>query len=140
MIDGLPIPSGIRITVELQPERFELQALTGRNNADWKTYELSVEKITNVQLMDERQIRQVVEQSASGMILGAAAFGTLGAMVGGRTKTKEKINVNLLLVIDYFSGEAKQIVLNVSDYKKASEQVVKRFREMKPVANDTVTL
>lgn len=90
--------------------------------------------------MDERQIRQVVEQSASGMILGAAAFGTLGAMVGGRTKTKEKINVNLLLVIDYFSGEAKQIVLNVSDYKKASEQVVKRFREMKPVANDTVTL
>ena len=111
LIDGLPVPSGIRITVELQPERLELQALTRRNKTD-----------------------------SSGMILGAAAFGTLGAMVGGRTKTNQKININTLLIIDYFSGEAKQIVLNVSDYKKESEQVVKRFREMKPVANDTVTL
>ena len=63
--------------------------------------------------MGEWQIRQVVEQPAPGMILEAAAFGTLGAMVRGRTKTKEKINVYTLLIIDYVSGEAKQIILNV---------------------------
>lgn len=55
----------------------------------------------------------MVEQSEPGMILEAAAFGTLGAMVRGRTKTKEKINVYTLLIIDYVSGEAKQIILNV---------------------------
>ena len=55
----------------------------------------------------------MVEQPAPGMILEAAAFGTLGAMVRGRTKTKEKINVYTLLIIDYVSGEAKQIILNV---------------------------
>ena len=31
-----------------------------------------------------------IQQSAPGMIIGAATFGLLGAMVGGRIKTKEK--------------------------------------------------
>ncbi|MCC8080241.1 MAG: hypothetical protein LIO57_09365, partial [Oscillospiraceae bacterium] len=98
------------------------------------------EKIENIQLINEREIQQVREQSAPGMILGAAAFGVLGAMVGGRAKTKEKIKINTLLIVDYISGEKKQIVLNVSNNVKDSERVAARFRELKPTENATVQL
>lgn len=82
--------------------------------------------------MDERQIKQVVEQSAPGMILGAAAFGLLGAMVGGRNKTKEKINIRNLLIINYTSNGEKQIIIDISNDLKDSSKIVNRFHEMKP--------
>jgi hypothetical protein len=141
LIDGLPVPQNTTIIAKLFPEGLQIKALTGTNKADWKTFELSIEKVENIQLMNEREIKQVIEQSAPGMILGAAAFGVLGAMVGGRTKTKEKIQVNTLLVIDYLSGEKKQIVLNVSNNIKDSTRVVNRFKEIKPPApNETIQL
>ncbi len=140
LIEGLPVPIQTIITTNLSPEGLFMKALIGRKKEDWKTFELPIEKIENIQLMNERQIKQVIEQSASGTILGAAAFGTLGALIGGRIQTKEKVKINTLLVIDYKSGEKKQIVLNVTDNIKDNERVVKRFRELKPVSNETIQL
>lgn len=117
-----------------------MKALIGTKKENWKEFNLSLNKIQNVQLMNEREIQQVIQQSVPGMVLGAAAFGALGAMVGGRVQTKEKIKVSTLLVIDYESDGAKQIVLNVSDNLKDSEQVVKQFQSMKPVQNSPVQL
>ena len=140
LIDGLPVPQNTIIIANLLPEGLRIQALTGRNKADWKNFELSIEKVENIQLMNERQIKQVIEQSAPGMILGAATFGILGAMVGGKVKTKEKVRINTLLIIDYISGEKKQIILNVSDNIKDSTRVVNRFKEIKPTSNDPIQL
>lgn len=91
--------------------------------------------------MDERQIKQVVEQCAPGMILEAAAFSLLGAMVGGRNKTK-KINIRNLLIINYTSNGEKQIIIDISNDLKDSSKIVNRFHEMKPetVLQETIQL
>ncbi len=140
LIDGLPLLAGSKITVNLSPERFLFQGLIGKDKKNWPTYELPIEKIENVQLMNQRQIQQVIEQSTPGMIIGGAAFGTLGAMVGGRVKTKEKIENHSILIIDYQSGDKKQIILDVTKALKDSERVLNRFKELKPVQTSTVQL
>lgn len=140
LIDGLPVPANTMITVYLKPEGFYFQALTGRKKEDWPTFDLVIEKIENVQLMNQLEIQRIIEQSAPGMIIGGAAFGLLGAMVGGRTKTKEKSVNHTIFVIDYQSGGKKQIVLDVTSAVKDSERVIQRFQELKPVQNTTVQL
>ena len=140
MIDGLPVPALTTVIAKLQPDGFSLKGLTGTQRENWPEYNLSLNKVQNVQLMNERQIQQVIQQSAPGMILGAAAFGVLGAIVGGRIKTKEKVKITTLLIIDYESNGPKQIVLNVSDNLKDSEQVVNLFHSMKPVSNAPIGL
>ena len=134
MIDGLPVPALTTVIAKLQPDGFSLKGLTGTQRENWPEYNLSLNKVQNVQLMNERQIQQVIQQSAPGMILGAAAFGVLGAIVGGRVK------ITTLLIIDYESNGPKQIVLNVSDNLKDSEQVVNLFHSMKPVSNAPIEL
>ena len=74
------------------------------------------------------------------MIIGGAAFGVLGAMVGGRVKTKEKIENHSILIIDYQSGDKKQIILDVTKALKDSERVSNRFKELKQVQTSTVQL
>lgn len=140
IIEGLPIPAETMTTIMLNDDGFEIKALIGRRKEDWKTFELPLEKVHSVQMFDERQIKQIIEQSAPGMILGAATFGVLGALVGGRTKTKEKIMIKTLLVIEYVSNENKQIVLNVSNSIKDCSRLVNHFRELKPNQNQIIQL
>ena len=140
LIDGLPLPVGSWITVDLSPNHFLFQGLIGKDKKNWPTYELPIEQVENVQLMNQREIQQVIEQSTPGMIIGGAAFGILGAMVGGRIKTKEKVKNHNILVVDYQSGDKKQIILDVTNALKDSERLLNRFKELKPVQNSTVQL
>lgn len=140
ILEGLPIPVEVTTIVKLTSEGFHIQALIGRNKDDWKNFELSLDKVQSVQMYDERQIKQIVEQSAPGMVVGAATFGLLGAMVGGRTKTKEKTVIRNILVIEYQSDEKKQIILDVTNNIKDCTRMVNHFRELKPVQNQTIQL
>lgn len=140
LIDGLPVPPNTMITVRLNSEEFYIQALTGRKKEDWPTYELSIEKVENIQLMNQTEIKQVVEQSVPGLIIGGAALGALGAMIGGRVHTKEKVNNHTILVITYNSGEQKQIILDVTAAVKDSERVLNYFKELKPVQTGSIQL
>lgn len=140
LVDGLPVPSNTMITVHLNSERFYIQALTGRKKEDWPTYELTVEKVENIQLMNQTEIKQIVEQSVPGLIIGGVALGALGAMVGGRVHTKEKVKNHTILVITYISGERKQIILDVTAAVKDSERVLNHFKELKPVQISSIQL
>lgn len=77
LVDGLPVPALTPIIAKLIPEGFNLKALTGTKKENWKEFNLSLNKVQNVQLMNEREIQQVIQQSVPGMVLGAAAFGAL---------------------------------------------------------------
>ena len=129
LVDGLPVPANTMITVRLNSEKFYIQALIGRKKEDWPTYELTVEKVENVQLMNQTEIERVVEQSVPGLIIGGAALGALGAMIGGRVHTKEKVKNHTILAITYFSGERKQIILDVTAAVKDSERVLNQDRK-----------
>ena len=140
ILEGLPVPSGSMGIVNLLPEGFNIQIIIGKNKTDWKTFELSLDKVEAVQIYNQHQLQQIVEQSVPGMVLGAAAFGVVGAMIGGRTQTKEKMKTKNLLIIDYVSGEKKQLVFDVTDNIKDSNHLVSHFKELKPVQNQTIQL
>lgn len=140
LVAGLPVPSNTMITVRLNSEKFYIQALVGRKKEDWPTYELTIEKVKNVQLMNQTEIQQVVEQSVPGMVIGGAALGALGAMIGGRVHTKEKVKNHTILVITYISSEQKQIILDVTATVKDSERMLNHFKELKPNQTGSIQL
>lgn len=71
------------------------------------------------------------------MIIGAATFGVLGAMVGGRVKTKEKKNINHFVLFTYVSAsETKEILLKTNDFWGAGK-FVDYFKLLKPELNQT---
>lgn len=132
LIDGLPIPAQVRVVTRLFGEKIELEAFTGTNH---QKFILDLEKIQRLSILNEKQINQIVTQSAPGMIIGAAAFGLLGAMVGGRVKTENRVSINSLLLIDYISdGENKQILINVSENSSKAGDLVSKFKRLKPPA------
>ena len=77
-------------------------------------------------------MQKIFKQSAPGMIFGAATFGLLGAMVGGRTKTKTKKNITYFLIINYNTdNETKNIVITTNDYFKV-QSFVKKYKTLNP--------
>lgn len=111
LISGLPLSEGSFVQVNASPEGLRMVSIVGNGKQE---FNLSLDKITSVRLMNEQEIRKVVEQSVPGMIIGAAAFGIIGAMIGGRVQTKEKKTLKQILLIDYTSNEPNQIVLDCS--------------------------
>ncbi|MCC8080214.1 MAG: hypothetical protein LIO57_09225, partial [Oscillospiraceae bacterium] len=61
LIEGLPVPANTTIIATLTDEGLQINALTGKKEADWKKFELALEKIENIQLINEREIQQVLE-------------------------------------------------------------------------------
>ena len=115
LISGLDVPERSFVQVIASPDNIKLNVVMNAGKAYTKEFNLSLSKINHIHIMSEQEIKQVVEQSATGMILGAAAFGIIGAMVGGRVKTKDKKVLKQILIIDYTSTNKNQIVLDCSD-------------------------
>ena len=135
-IIGLPIPEGNFVQTVLSPEELTLTAvLQGGGKATEQKFTLELSKVKNIRILNETEVKQVIEQSAPGMLLGAAAFGVVGAMIGGRVKTKEKTAIKNLLILDYVSGEEKQIVLDCTiDSLSNQTAFLKHFQKLKPEA------
>lgn len=75
------------------------------------------------------------------MVIGAAAFGILGAMVGGRVKTKQASKLNSLLLFEYLSNDvSKQILLNLGDNQFQANTFLKKLKKIKPLSNQTIEL
>ncbi len=111
LMSGLEVPEGSFVQVIASPERLKLTAVINAGKVYQKEFNLAISKINYIRLMNEQEVKQVIEQSKPGMILGAAAFGIIGAMIGGRVKTKDKKTLKQILIIDYGSN---QIVLDCS--------------------------
>lgn len=120
LISGLDISQGSFVQVNATPEALNI---VGIANAQKKEYTLAFGKIKSIRLMNETEIREVIEQSVPGMVLGAAAFGIIGAMIGGRIHTKEKKTLKQILVIDY----GNQIVLDCSGESITNQKAFVNF-------------
>ena len=133
-IAGLPVPDGTFVQAVLAPEGLTLTAvLQGIGKPVEQKFSLELDKVKNIRILNETEVKRIIEQSAPGMLLGAAAFGVVGAMIGGRVKTKEKAVIKNLLILDYVSGEEKQIVLDCTKDAPANQAAfMKHFQELKP--------
>lgn len=124
LISGLEIPEGSGVHVTVSPDNVKMVAIVNVGKVYKKEFNLAISKIKTVRLMNEQEIKQVVEQSAPGMILGAAAFGIIGAMIGGRVQTKEKKTLKQILVIDYGQN---QIVLDCSGETVSTQSAFMKY-------------
>lgn len=136
LIEGLPVQNNIDLMFKLKPE-----GATFFIPQEQKTFEINISKLTKVQWYDETTMEKVINQSAPGMIIGAAAFGLIGAMVGGRVKTKDVKTTTHFLLINYESDGQKQIVMKTNDALGAMK-ISDYFKELKPDSNtpQTITL
>ena len=107
LVEGLPLPIKTDLIIKLVPEAL---TITGLN----QEFEISFEKLILVDSKSEQEMEKIVQQSAPGMVIGALTFGVLGAMVGGRVKTKNKRVVRHFLIISYQSDDLKTIVIETT--------------------------
>jgi hypothetical protein len=125
-VEGLPIQEQADLVVKLTDEGLTLIVAATKQE-----FEIDLSKLTLIDYKNEVEMQQIVKQSAPGMIIGAATFGLLGAMVGGRVKTKEKKLETHFVIINYHSDEDKTIVLQTND-KIGAGQLVDYFQKLKP--------
>lgn len=125
-VEGLPIQEDADLIVKLTDEGLTLIVAATKQE-----FGIDMSKLTLVDYKNEVEMQQIIKQSAPGMIIGAATFGVLGAMVGGRVQTKEKKIVTHFVIINYHSSEDKTIVLKTNDGIGAG-QLVDLFRKFKP--------
>jgi len=125
-VEGLPVKEEADLVVKLTDE-----GLTLIEAATKQEFEINISKLSLIDYKNEVEMQQIVKQSAPGMIIGAATFGLLGAMVGGRVKTKHKKIITHFVIINYQSDEEKTIVLTTNDGIGAG-QLVDYFKKLKP--------
>lgn len=126
LVEGLPIKEDSDLVVKLTDEGLTLIEASTKQE-----FEIPMSKLTMVDYKNEVEMKQIIKQSAPGMIIGAATFGLLGAMVGGRVKTEEKKIFTHFVIINYHSDEEKTIVMKTNDGIGAG-QLVDFFRQLKP--------
>ena len=127
LVEGLPIPQSSDVSIKMTPGAL---TITGSG----QEFEIDASKLTLVDLKSDVEMQQIIQQSAPGMIIGAVTFGVIGAMIGGRVKTKDKRTVNHFLLVSYQSDELKTIVIDATkDWYKAAN-IVDYFRKLKPTS------
>lgn len=105
------------------PDRIEFKA--GTTNI-----KLSKEKITDMCIKTDIDIQNQVVSSVGGAVGGAMLFGPLGAMIGGRAKTKKVKNVTTYLIITYSSdNELKYIGFDTVNNPASAIKLVKEFKD-----------
>lgn len=126
LVSGLPLQANVAVSIKLTSNGLEFLEPVSK-----QAFTIAFEKITNMKSYTETEIEKIVEQSAPGMIIGAAAFGLLGAMIGGRVRTKEKKILRYFLVIDYISDEPKQIVFDSSKDYFNTRAILDEFQSLR---------
>lgn len=120
---GLPIAEGVSCKLEFDDERV---MIAGGGN----TFGVALNKITDLQTKTKTEIQKSYVSSAGGAIAGAAVFGPLGAMVGGRVKEKtSRISEHFLIITYNKEGVLDYVSFGIHDAVKASK-LVQRYKPL----------
>lgn len=101
-----------------------------------KEYTITLDKITSINYYQETEVEKHLKSSFVGGVVGAAAFGVSGAIIGSRPKEKKKHKVTFYLLIDYADN---QLVFSSEDGFGIGG-VVDLFRKFKPSSYDVQSI
>lgn len=114
---GLPLAPGADCGITCVNGRL---AIKGGGN----TINLSLDKVTDVSIQSEAEIRKQYVSSVGGAVAGAVLFGPVGAVIGGRAKQKQTRTVTSYLVITYLKDDQVSVIFfQIFDFLRARKLV-----------------
>lgn len=121
---GLPVPEGTFCKLFLCPDKIEIECNGNKFNLDKS-------KITGVTMKTDVEIHKQYVSSIGGAVAGAAIFGTLGAMIGGRSKEKKSKIVNTFLIFTYKKDESLEYIsFDVTNSISDGGKLVQDFKSL----------
>lgn len=123
-VSGLPIAENVMCKLCSYPDRIEF--MSGSANIT-----LARNKITDICVKSETEIQKQMVSNPGGAIAGAMMFGAVGAIIGGKPKTKKQKTTSFYLIITYVKSqnELSYIVLNATGSFSA-HKFVKEFHAL----------
>ena len=123
-VSGLPIAENLLCQIYSYPDRIEFKS--GTTNI---TLERS--KITDMCIKTDVEIQKQMVSNPGGAIAGAIMFGTLGAIIGGREKSKTKKKISSYLIITYINNQEELTYIGFDATNNFSVgKIVKEFQEL----------
>lgn len=124
-VNGLPVAENMLCELSSYPDRIEFKAGTTNIRLERK-------KITDMCIKTDTEIQRQAVSSVGGAIAGGVMFGTLGAIIGGRAKTKKVKTTAQYLIITYTGepGELKYIGFDIKSDPPSAAKLIKEFREL----------
>ena len=124
-VNGLPIAENLLCEIKSYGDRLDFKA--GTTNI-----KLPREKITDMCIKTDTEIQNQAVSSVGSTIAGGVMFGTLGAIIGGRAKTKKVKTITQYLIITYIGelGELKYIGFDIKNNSQSASKLVKEFHEL----------
>ena len=119
---GLSIPTNTLTTIYSCLNTYEFEA----NSI---TYSLSKDKVIDVSLKTDTEIQKQSVSSIGGAIGGAVLFGPLGAMIGGRAKTKELRTLTHCLIFTYEKEDKIDYIAFNATGLSSAKDFIKEFQE-----------
>ena len=129
-VSGLDIPN-VAVSVVLSQTGLKIAAPSIK-----KEYNLTLERIRNMSWYNEVEFEKHIKSSLLGGVIGTAAFGAAGAVIGSRPKEKEKRKVQFYLLVEYPDN---QIILQSED-GFAVGSIVDYFKKLKPESSSTESI
>ncbi len=130
-ISGLDFPENVVVLVTLTGEKVMINAPSLK-----KEYSINLERVLNISEYNETEIETVMKSSLAKGLIGASAFGLVGAIVGSQPTAKQKKKVHSFLLIEYADGQ----ITIASEAPWTITALVKQFRELKPNVQQRIEL
>lgn len=128
--NGLPIAIKAACQLISYPDHYDF--LSGNMK-----FSLAKSKVMDVTCKTETEFQNQYISSAGGAVVGAALFGPLGAMVGGRTKKKTDMTIRHYLIITYMTNnEVKYIILENTGLLNKTNKFVIEFNANRTTATN----
>lgn len=134
-VNGLPIAENMFCEIRSYIDRIEFKS--GAVNI-----KLPREKIVDMCVKTDTDIQNQLVSSAGGAIAGGLLFGPLGAMIGGRAKTKAVKTVTYYLIITYTNdgGDLAYIGFDVKNNAMSASKLVREFKNFNQNSNVQISL
>lgn len=130
---GLPISKNVVTQIFSTPSEYEF--IAGNNS-----FKLSKDKVTDVTITTDVEVQKNNVSSIGGAIGGAALFGPIGAMIGGRSKEKTSKIVHSYLIFTFLdNNDLKYVAFDCTNNFQA-HKFVKEFKAIENKKTTTINL
>lgn len=122
-VNGLPIAENLFCTILSYSDRLEFKSGTTE-------IKLARSKITDMCTKSDVEIQKHMVSNAGGAIAGGIMFGPLGALIGGRAKSKSTKHITNYLIITYITDQrdVAYIGFDVTDNLFSAGKFIKEFK------------